>query len=57
MPWHDVQQGDWVGDVCDQYGITNWQKVWDLGENADLKTLRKGSFYLQITVSYWHLLR
>jgi N-acetylmuramoyl-L-alanine amidase len=37
---HDVQQGDCLSSISAQYGIS-WEKIWNYGENADLKQLRK----------------
>lgn len=37
---HDVQQGDCLSSIGAQYGIS-WDKIWNYGENADLKQRRK----------------
>jgi hypothetical protein len=37
---HDVQQGDCLSSIAAQYGIS-WEKIWNHGDNADLKQRRK----------------
>ena len=37
---HDVQQGDCLSSIAAQHGIS-WEKIWNFGENADLKSRRK----------------
>jgi N-acetylmuramoyl-L-alanine amidase len=40
MAIHVVQDGDSMGSIGEQYGFA-WQTLWDLPENAALKTLRQ----------------
>ncbi len=40
MPIHSVTQGDCINSIADQYGQL-WEKIWNHGENAELKRLRK----------------
>jgi hypothetical protein len=37
---HTVQEGDCISNIAAQYGIP-WKKVWNHGDNAQLKALRK----------------
>jgi N-acetylmuramoyl-L-alanine amidase len=37
---HEVQQGDCLSSIAAQYGIS-WERIWNFGENADLKSRRK----------------
>ena len=37
---HEVQQGDCLSSIAAQYGIS-WEKIWNHGDNADLKQRRK----------------
>ena len=37
---HDVQQGDCISSIASEYGIS-WDKIWNHGDNADLKQRRK----------------
>jgi N-acetylmuramoyl-L-alanine amidase len=36
---HNVQQGDCLSSVAAQYGLS-WEKIWNFGDNADLKKRR-----------------
>jgi N-acetylmuramoyl-L-alanine amidase len=36
---HEVQQGDCLSSIAAQYGLS-WEKIWNDGQNADLKTRR-----------------
>jgi putative peptidoglycan binding protein len=40
MPWHTVSQGEWIGKIAHDYGISNWRTIYDHGENADLRAAR-----------------
>lgn len=37
---HRVKEGEWVGSITMQYGFADWEKVWTLPENAELKDRR-----------------
>ena len=37
---HDVKQGDCLSSIAAQHGIS-WEKIWNFGENSDLKQRRK----------------
>jgi N-acetylmuramoyl-L-alanine amidase len=38
---HTVKQGEYMAFIAAQYGFTNWQTIWDLPQNADLKSQRQ----------------
>jgi N-acetylmuramoyl-L-alanine amidase len=40
MPYHQVQQGEWMGSIAAQYGFALWRPIWKLAENADLRSKR-----------------
>jgi hypothetical protein len=40
MPNHEVEQGDCISSIADQYGFF-WSTLWNHADNADLKQLRK----------------
>jgi hypothetical protein len=40
VPWHTVQQGEWIGSIAKQYRFSNWRKIYDHPENADLRRNR-----------------
>jgi len=37
---HTVKQGEYMAYIASQNGFTNWQTIWDLPQNADLKNRR-----------------
>lgn len=41
MPIHTVSQGESVAEIAFQYGVNDWQKVWNLSENAALRQKRQ----------------
>ncbi len=40
MPQHVAKQGDTIVSIADRYGF-NWERIWNLPENAKLKQTRK----------------
>jgi N-acetylmuramoyl-L-alanine amidase len=38
---HNVQQGEHLYGIAQQYGFPDWEKIWNHPQNADLKDLRK----------------
>jgi hypothetical protein len=40
MPYHQVEQGEWMGSIAAQYGFALWRPIWKLPENADLRSKR-----------------
>jgi hypothetical protein len=41
MPYHTVEQGEHLSRIAAQYGFLDYHTVWEAGENADLRKLRK----------------
>jgi N-acetylmuramoyl-L-alanine amidase len=39
--YHEVRQGEWVSKISAQYGITDWQRVWNHPNNSDLRQKRE----------------
>ncbi len=39
--YHEVQQGEYLSQIARQYGFSSYKTIWDAGENAELKNLRK----------------
>lgn len=40
MPWHTVQQGEWIASIAKQYRFHDWHKIYDHSENSDLRRNR-----------------
>jgi hypothetical protein len=38
---HKVVQGEYLFGIAKKYGFPDWKKIWDHGQNAELKELRK----------------
>jgi peptidoglycan hydrolase-like protein with peptidoglycan-binding domain len=38
---HTVKQGEYMAFIAAQYGFTNWQTIWNLPQNANLKSQRQ----------------
>ena len=39
---HEVKDGEWVVSICEAYGHNDWEKVWNLPENDELKRRQDG---------------
>jgi N-acetylmuramoyl-L-alanine amidase len=46
MPEHEVQQGECLATIARQYGITDWQLLWDHPDNAPLRERRSSPHVL-----------
>jgi LysM repeat protein len=46
MPTHNVAQGDTLISIAHQYGFTDWQKIWDDPQNAELRKTRSNPMVL-----------
>ena len=40
MPWHTVIQGQSIASIAQEYGFTEWRKIFDHPENASLRKKR-----------------
>jgi hypothetical protein len=40
MPWHTVEQGEWIGSIAKDYGFYDWHTIYNAPENADLRNSR-----------------
>ena len=40
MPLHKVQSGEWMGSIAADAGFKAWRWIWNLGQNANLRSLR-----------------
>jgi hypothetical protein len=40
VPWHTVEQGEWIGSIAKEYGFYDWRKIYNAPENADLRRVR-----------------
>ena len=38
---HKVEQGEYLFGIARKYGFPDWKKIWNHGQNAELKELRK----------------
>jgi hypothetical protein len=38
---HTVKQGEYMAFIAAEYGFTNWQTIWNLAQNAALKSQRQ----------------
>jgi len=41
MPTHKVKQGEHISSIAEHYGFSDYRVIWDDGQNAKLKQLRK----------------
>ena len=41
MPIHEVQQGECLASIAEQYGFVKWKVIYDHPQNEDLKSKRK----------------
>ena len=41
MPIHEVQQGECLASIAEQYGFAKWKVIYDHPQNEDLKNKRK----------------
>lgn len=41
MPYHTIVQGEHISGLAEQYGFSSYKRIWDHGQNAELKKKRQ----------------